>query len=87
MITQSNNEKEVGRNAMRIGMSITELPIMALLGYLVGASIDREIEGAIIGVTIGLILLFVSIRPALKSKKRGLFPNSQFIFSVSSFCN
>ena len=83
-MSRKPDERELGRRAMRMGMAITELPIMALLGYLVGRGFDREMEGAIIGVAIGLILLLVSIRPALKSRKRGLSPNYLLILRVRS---
>lgn len=72
MIHKSSDGLNIGRKALRVGMSVTELPIMALLGYLVGRSIEREIEGAILGVVIGFILLIVSIRPALKSSNLGI---------------
>jgi len=69
LIDNKNDEKELGRKAIRLSMAITELPIMVFLGYVIGRSADREMEGIFLGVLIGLFLLILSIWPSLKSRR------------------
>jgi hypothetical protein len=69
LLVNKNDEKELGRKAIRLSMAITELPILVFLGYIIGRSADREIEGIFFGVVIGLFLLILSIWPSLKSRR------------------
>ncbi|MFQ6134386.1 MAG: hypothetical protein ACE5KU_01035 [Nitrososphaerales archaeon] len=69
MVDAASDEREIGRRAMRLAMAIMELPIMAFLGYLLGRSLGREFEGALLGIVVGLILLIASIWPSFKSRR------------------
>ncbi len=65
----SDKNRDAGERAMRLAMVITELPIMVFVGYILGRSLEREFEGVLLGATVGLILLVVSIWPAFKSRR------------------
>lgn len=67
LLSNKQDEKDLGRKAIRLSMAITELPIMVFLGYIIGRSIEKEMEGIILGVVIGMFLLIISIWPSLKS--------------------
>jgi hypothetical protein len=70
MLDDSSDEREMGRRAMRTAMAVMELPLMAFVGYLVGRSVEREFEGAAIGVALGVILLIASVWPMLRNRRQ-----------------
>jgi hypothetical protein len=56
-ITVSFLSEESGGKALGYGMSISEIPLMVFLGYVVGKALGREVEGALAGAVLGIIVL------------------------------
>ncbi len=48
---------ESGGKALGYGISISEIPLMIFLGYVVGKAVGREVEGALAGALLGIIVL------------------------------
>ncbi len=48
---------ESGGKALAYGISISEIPLMVFLGYVVGRALGREVEGALAGAVLGIVLL------------------------------
>lgn len=69
MQSKDSDSVEMARRAMRLAIVITEIPIMVILGYLIGRGAGREFEGALLGAAVGTLLLAASIWPAIKSRR------------------
>lgn len=61
--------QEVGWKALGYTVGISEVPLMILLGYLIGRRIGRETEGIAIGGLVGAVLFATFIIWAVKKSK------------------
>ena len=48
---------ESGGKAFGYGILISDIHLMLFLGYVIGKAVGREIEGAVVGAALGIILL------------------------------
>ena len=63
---------ESGWKAMGYTIGISEIPLMILLGYVIGRRLGRELEGIIFGGVLGVVLLSVYMAWAYKKTKAAL---------------
>jgi len=60
---------ESGWKALVYGVGISEVPLMILVGYVVGRRIGREEEGVALGTVLGLVLFLAYVRWAYRKSK------------------
>ncbi len=48
---------ESGGKAFGYGILISDIPVMLFLGYVIGKTAGKEIEGAVVGAVLGMIAL------------------------------
>jgi hypothetical protein len=46
-----------GGKALGYGVTISEIPLMVFLGYVIGKAVGREAEGALAGAALGIVVL------------------------------